>query len=315
MSNSTLLNSEASPPPSPPPSAGHNFFRSPNLLFAFLRVCIFMLLSYAISLALQFIAAALEPQKRSLVSPKRLAMAETIAFLGTFAAGLIMARLEKRSFGDYGFPLRGFLGRFFWQGALFGFVEISAVIGAIAAFGSYRFGSLAIHGEDLLRWASFWAAFFLVVGLYEEFTFRGYMQFTLAQGVGFWPAALLLSLAFGLVHITNPGENWIGIAGIVLTGLFWSFTLRRSGSLWFAVGMHASFDFGETFLYSVPDSGAVFPGHLSNATLAGSAWLTGGSAGPEASLFDFLILLLFFYAFHRLYPRRSPDPLPQHLDL
>lgn len=313
MNDFTLLNSEASPPPSPPQPAGHDFFRSPNLLFVFLRVCIFMLFSYGFSLALQFMAAAFEPRKLFLFSPKRLAITEAILFLGTFAAALVMSRLEKRPFGDYGLPLRGFLGRFFWQGALFGFVEISAVIGAVAAFGSYRFGSLAIHGEDLLRWASFWAVFFLVVGLYEEFTFRGYMQFTLAQGVGFWPAALLLSLAFGLVHITNPGENWIGIAGIVLTGLFWSFTLRRSGNLWFAVGMHASFDFGETFLYSVPDSGAVFPGHLSNATLAGSAWLTGGSAGPEASLFDFLTLLLFFYVFHRLYPVRSPEDSPTQL--
>jgi hypothetical protein len=66
--------------------------------------------------------------------------------------------------------------------------------------------------------------------------------------------------------------------------------------------MHASFDFGETFLYSVPDSGAIFPRHLSGATLAGPTWLTGGSAGPEASVFDFLVILAFFYIFHRLYP-------------
>jgi hypothetical protein len=144
MSDSTLLNSEASPPPSPQQPAGHDFFRSPNLLFVFLRVCIFLLLSYGISLVLQFMAAAFEPQKLSFFSPKRLATTEAILFLGTFAAGLVMARLEKRHFGDYGLPFRGFLGRFFWQGALFGFVEISAVIGAIAALGSYRFGSLAI---------------------------------------------------------------------------------------------------------------------------------------------------------------------------
>jgi hypothetical protein len=71
--------------------------------------------------------------------------------------------------------------------------------------------------------------------------------------------------------------------------------------------MHASFDFGETFLYSVPDSGVVFSGHLSNATLAGPWWLTGGSTGPEASVCDFIMLLVFFYVFHRLYRRR-----PQH---
>ena len=64
----------------------------------------------------------------------------------------------------------------------------------------------------------------------------------------------------------------------------------------------AAFDFGETFLYPVPDSGIIFPGHLSSATLAGPTWLVGGTAGPEASILDFLVLLSFFYVFHRLFP-------------
>jgi hypothetical protein len=220
-----------------------------------------------------------------------------------------MSQLERRPFGEYGLPARGAFGRLFWQGALFGLAEITAVIGFIAAFGSYHFGPLAIHGADVLRWAAFWFAFFVLVGLYEEFAFRGYVQFTLAQAVTFWPAAIVLSVAFGMVHITNPGESKLGVAGVMLAGLFWCFTLRRTGSLWFAVGMHAAFDFGETFLYSVPDSGVVFQGHLSNATLAGPRWLTGGSTGPEASVCDFVALLMLFYVFHKLYP-----PSTQSLD-
>ena len=88
----------------------------------------------------------------------------------------------------------------------------------------------------------------------------------------------------------------------MLAGLFWSFTLRRTGNLWFAVGMHAGFDFGETFLFSVPNSGLVMPGHLSNAVLHGPAWLTGGTPGPEASVFDFAILIAFFFIFNVIYP-------------
>jgi hypothetical protein len=78
--------------------------------------------------------------------------------------------------------------------------------------------------------------------------------------------------------------------------------------------MHTAFDFGETFLYSVPDSGVVFPGHLSDSTLSGPAWLTGGTAGPEASAFDFLMLSLFFFGFFLMYRRNrklepsSPSP-------
>lgn len=294
------------PAPLPEPPKRLDFFRSSNLLFVLIRIGIFILLSNAISIALQFVLLRQGLDRLSPFSPRGLAVGEGIAFVGVFAAGLLMTALERRKFGDYGLPARRDTPKNFLQGALFGLTEISAVIGVIAAFGAYHFGGLAVHGMALLRWGAFWGVFFLVVGFYEEFSFRGYPQFTLTQATGFWPAALVLSCGFGAVHLGNPGENWVGIAGIILTGLFWSFTLRRTGDLWFAVGMHASFDFGETFLYSVPDSGAVFPGHLSNATLAGPAWLTGGSAGPEGSVLDFIVLLIFFYAFHLLYPSAPP---------
>jgi len=308
MSETSYSTPELSPPPSPP-ATGHRIFQSQSLVFILLRIGMYIALSTGISFALLWIAAALMPGPRSSYSPKILTISETGSLAGALAAGLIMSQLEGRSFGAYGLPSRGAFGKLFWQGALFGVLEISAVIGFIAALGSYHFGSLAIHGTDVLRWAAFWFALFVMVGLYEEFAFRGYVQFTLARAINFWPAAILLSVAFGLVHITNPGESKLGVAGVVLAGLFWCFTLRRTGNLWFAVGMHASFDFGETFLYSVPDSGMVFQGHLSNATLAGPRWLTGGNTGPEASLCDFVMLIVLFYVFHKLYPARAQESL------
>ena len=293
------------PPQISPPSAERGVFHTHSLLFVLLRIGMYFALAEGVSFALQWIMVALSAGEISIYSPKILTISEGSSLAGAFAAGIAMSQLEGRSFADYGLPLHGAFGKLFWQGALFGLVEISSVLGVIATFGSYHFGGLGIHGADLLRWAAFWGAFFVLVGLYEEFAFRGYVQFTLAQAVGFWPAAVLLSVAFGFVHRSNPGESKMGLAGVVLTGLLWCFSLRRTGNLWFAVGMHASFDFGETFLYSVPDSGVVFRGHLSNATLAGPAWLTGGSAGPEGSVCDFAMLLIFFYVFHRLYPSRA----------
>jgi membrane protease YdiL (CAAX protease family) len=311
MTDTTSLTPQGPPQVDQASAPEHGVFQSTSILFVLLRICIFTVLAIGISFALQWILATLSVgDRRSPYSPINLAISEASSLAGVIAAGVAMSRLERRSFGEYGLPARGAFGKLFWQGALFGLLEISAVIGGIALPGSYHFGSLAIHGADLLRWAAFWGALFLMVGLYEEFAFRGYVQFTLAQRVSFWPAAVLLSVAFGLVHITNPGESKLGIAGVILTGLLWCFTLRRTGNLWFAVGMHASFDFGETFLYSVPDSGVVFPGHLSNATLAGPTWLTGGSTGPEASVCDFIVLLILFYVLHRLYPARLQNSPP-----
>jgi membrane protease YdiL (CAAX protease family) len=230
---------------------------------------------------------------------------ELASFLAAFLAAWIMSRLEVRPMSVYGLPARGAFGKQFWIGCFFGFFEIFALIALISAFGGYSFGRLADHGGAIAKWALFWVVFFVVVALLEEFLFRGYALYTLAEGIGFWPAAVLLAGVFGWVHKHNSGEDWVGVAGVVLVGLFWSFTLKRTGSLWFALGMHASFDFGETFLFSVPDSGMIFPGHLSNATLHGPNWLTGGTPGPEGSVFDFLILVVFFFVFDRLYPART----------
>src|SRR5579859_1082154 len=241
---------------------------------------------------------------RGVFSPGYQFFGELASFLCAFLAAWIMSRIEVRSPGVYGLPARGAFARLFFQGCLFGFGEIFLLIGLIAALGGYSFGSLAEHGAAIAKWALFWGALFLVVGLFEEFFFRGYSLYTLADGIGFWPAAVIMSGLFGAVHLQNSGEGWIGVAGVAFVGLFWSFTLKRSGSLWFALGMHASFDFGETFLFSVPDSGMIFPGHLSNAQLHGPKWLTGGSTGPEASLIDFMILALFFFLVHRLYPAK-----------
>jgi uncharacterized protein len=283
-----------------------NFFRNPNLPFVLLRVFLYLILAEAFTYGLFWIGNFFRPPDGSAFTAY-LMTSECLRFAGILAAAWVMSRLEKRNFGDYGLPLRTALGKRFWQGAAFGMVEISTVLAILASLGYYHFGSIQVHGATLFRWLAFWLAFFVVVGLFEEFAFRGYTQFALTQGAGFWWASIASSLTFGAVHVTNPGETWIGIAGVILTGLFWCFTLRRSGSLWFAVGMHAAFDFGETFVYSVPDSGIIFPGHLSGAALAGPAWLAGGTAGPEASVLDFLVLFLFFYVFHRLFPPNSQN--------
>lgn len=234
---------------------------------------------------------------------------EAAHFVAVIGAAALMSRLERRSLDAYGLPLHSAFGKLFWKGCLLGLCEICALVGLIGAFGGYSFGSLAQHGPEILGWAFEWAIIFLFVGLFEEFTFRGYAQFTLADGIGFWPAAIVLSFLFGAVHLRNPGEGWVGALSVMVIGLVFAFALRRTGNLWFVVGMHVSFDFGETFLFSVPNSGMIFEGHLSNATLSGAKWLTGGSVGPEGSIFSFLTMSGVALAIHLFFPPKEKEKL------
>jgi uncharacterized protein len=214
----------------------------------------------------------------------------------------VLAVIEKRPFGAYGLPWRGMIGKPFWLGLAWGVATLSVLMLLMRAAGVFSFGNLALHGTRIFKFAAFWGAYFLLVGFFEEFTFRGYTQFTLARGMGFWPTALLLSFIFGAVHLNNPGEAWVGALCAGFIGLFFCFTLRRTGSLWFAVGMHASWDWGESYLYSVPDSGGMATGHLLNSGFHGPRWLTGGSVGPEGSALVFVVIGASWLLFDRVYP-------------
>jgi membrane protease YdiL (CAAX protease family) len=260
----------------------------------------YVVMFVAVGLALLFILQRSSPPVRA---PALWGMLAS-EFLGVVAAiipAVVMARIEKRPFGDYGLPAKGAFGKLFWIGALWGIVALSALMLTLRGLHGFYFGPLALHGMRILKFALFWSVVFLLVGFFEEFLMRGYTQFTLASGMGFWPAAVVLSILFGALHLGNPGEAWVGAAAAGLIGLFFCLTLRRTGNLWFAVGFHMSFDWGETFLYSVPNSGTQPAGHLFNSSFQGPRWLTGGTVGPEGSVFVFVLIALLWVAFDRMY--------------
>ena len=305
----TEPSSQPSSPPAwqPPPPEGplSRILLGQEGLRAGWRLLLFAALWWIIEFAIRVVAAQIAGFPSQPCGPQAVAASDLIDFASAYAGALLMGRLERRSVHEYGLPLRAAFGKTFWQGFLLGLCEVSLLVGLIAALGGYSFGQLVLHGAGLWGWGAYWAAAFVIVGLSEEFLFRGYAQYTLAQGIGFWPAAIALSFSFGAVHWRNPGEGIAGVANVAVTGLVFCFTLRRTGNLWLAVGWHASFDFGETFLFSVPDSGFVFDHHLSNAALHGPTWLTGGTVGPEGSVLSFLTMGLAALAIHFLFPAKK----------
>jgi uncharacterized protein len=226
---------------------------------------------------------------------------EFAALLAAVIPALLLTKIEHRRWSSYGLPLHNAFGKLFWIGSLWGFAGITMLVGSQYELRVFDFGHLVLHGARMAKFAAFWLLMFLLVALFEEFVIRGYTQFTLARGLGFWPAAVVLSSVFGLIHYWNGGEQWPGLLAAAAIGFFFCLTLRRTGTLWFAVGFHAAWDWGETFFYSVPDSGTVFPGHLLSSSFHGPDWLTGGPVGPEGSALCFLVVALLWLAFDRTY--------------
>jgi membrane protease YdiL (CAAX protease family) len=275
------------------------------------RVLLYLFLTIAVApFAVFSLASRVFGRPHGSLTPEFLLFLEAVHFALIVGLTVLLARMERSSWQSYGLPFREAFQANFWVGLLLGLAEASVLIGLIEVFGGFSLEGWALRGGTILRWGLFHFVLFVLVGLYEEFLFRGYPQVALSKLIGFWPAAIALSIGFGLVHKANQGENWIGVASVMLVGLLFAFTLKRTGNLWYAVGLHAGFDWAQSFIYSVPDSGEVLRGHLWNSSLHGPDWLTGGSVGPEGSVFCFLTMGLQFLVVSWLFPAHQAETLP-----
>jgi uncharacterized protein len=294
----------------PVSSGPQKIFFGPKGLRAGWRILIFLMLV----VVLRYGVGAIRPLgrwARSLNSNGQtaavIALTELINVVVVFAAAGLMTFIDKRTFADYGLPWNQAFGKRFWQGLPLGFVMLTLLLGSIGALHGYSIDGAAMAGSTAVKFGVLWGFAFLLTGFFEEFAFRGYLQSALGDGIGFWPAAILLGIGFGVLHMTNPGEAIFGALMAGSFGLVAAFALWRTGNLWLPIGMHAAWDWGETYFYGTPDSGLVAPGHLLNSSFHGAKWLTGGTVGPEGSWLVFAVLPIWALAIHFLFPAKRPS--------
>lgn len=280
------------------------FFRPDLQIRAGWRLLIWLVIAGLIDSALEFLASLAIPgaNNHPFLDPRWLLTGDAFLFIAAVLATLIMARIENATLHDYYIPTRDFFRPQFWQGLLWGFLAVSLLVGLIAVFHGYRIIGMAIHGSALLRATLWWLAAAFAIGVAEEIAFRGYLLRTLAEGIRFWPAAILLSIGFGALHyFGKPFERWEDFACTGLLGLFGCLTIRRTGSLAFIIGFHAAFDWAAMFFYSGRNGGEFGVGHLLQTSWTGPDWLTGGMLGPEASRLVFIVIALLFLIFPFVY--------------
>jgi len=245
---------------------------------------------------------------------------ELAMFTLFFSTSWLMAAIERRKLSAFGLGGAHPLRRLF-MGAFWGITFISLLILALHSFHFLSFDSRLDHGPSILFWGAIQLFAFLLVGLTEEYTMRGYLQFTLTRGlvsignlispqhartIAFWSAAVITSALFLSAHIHNSGENWLGLFQVFLAGLLFVVALWRTGSLWWGIGFHMTWDWGQSFLYGVPDSGMLDQGRLFSTHAAGNPLFSGGTVGPEGSVLCMPIILLAIVVLFFTHP--SPQP-------
>lgn len=271
----------------------------------FIAIALYYVISNGVFLLLRPVLARLP---RGL-APSSLIVGELLTFAIVVLVSWIMSRIERRDMGEYGLPLKNarVLSRFVRGYILWGFLPLTLLLLILRALHAFYFGSQALHDGQIFYWAGIWGLLFLLVGLSEEYSVRGYLLSTLADGIGFWPAAVVLAALFASLHTHNYGESRIGILMTAFYAMFAAVILRYSGNLWLAVGAHAGWDWGQSYFYGVNDSGIQLPGHLLTPHIQGPAWLSGGNVGPEGSIACLALMVGMSALFAKIYKRaRAP---------
>ncbi len=237
-----------------------------------------------------------------IIRPRWMIAAEGAGLLCVAIATWIMAKVERRPTSAYGLGGRHRVGNLL-TGLGWGFALLSLLVLILHSAGLLVFDDRQLFGVAAVRYGATWLAAFLLVGMLEEYLFRGYLQFTLARGLGeiyawFQPASSSpsRSRAFGF---------WTSACILSL-----GFSLWRTGSLWWAIGFHTAWDWAQSYFYGVADSGSLAEGHLFASHPAGRHILSGGTTGPEGSVLILPIVAVAVVVVSITLPRRERSNAP-----
>lgn len=147
------------------------------------------------------------------------------------------------------------------------------------------FGALRIVPADAGSWwegAALALAILVPAALTEELALRGYAFTLLRRAWGVTTAVALTSVAFGLLHLFNPGVTAQSVVLVTLAGVFLAGVRLAFDSLWAAWLAHLGYNFVQLAVLHTPVSGLAVPQPYYRTISSGPVWLTGGAWGPEA---------------------------------
>lgn len=231
-----------------------------------------------------------------------------IAFTSVILATFIPSLFEQRRASSYG--LRGFP----WKNLAIGIVTAGGLV--TATYIAMRFAHLVQPAGPrtpwitILKYAPVWIGIFAMFAVLEELLTRGYLQYTLTRGLAFlyrrffgvsygiagafWTSAIATSLLYVVLYRGNLGQTDAGLRAIFTLGMLYCWSLWRTGSLWWALGFHAAWDFVQAFVFMQWDGGLPIRDHLFTWVATGPVQFSGGHAGLNGSLLVYPLLLIAF---------------------
>ncbi len=178
------------------------------------------------------------------------------------------------------------------KGMAIGFAVMSLTILTIVAVGAAHLcsspGSAIIH----IAHGTGWLLAETIGAAEEEVLFRGLLLVLVNRLLGERATIVITALAFSLAHGANPSASSIWMVRLAAAGALLAYSVFRSGTVWWGIGYHAGWNFASAPFFGAVGSGYRNEGHILSLLPSGSAVITGGTVGPEGSIFAFLAVVI-----------------------
>jgi membrane protease YdiL (CAAX protease family) len=151
---------------------------------------------------------------------------------------------------------------------------------------------------------------FFMGAFIEELIFRLIIYKLTEELLGTWIALLIQVLLFGFAHGLNENATLFTTFSVVIVGgLVYCAAYIYTRSLWLPLGFHFGWNFSQSGIFSMPNSGTPYEGLLLS-NISGPEWLTGGNWGIEGSYIAIFLCLAIGIAIMSLAKRKAYIVLP-----
>ena len=169
---------------------------------------------------------------------------------------------------------------------------VMAVGGGIAVSLSVRLHSWGWFLAD--------AAFFALLALAEEITFRGYPFQRFARAVGSAGAVLGFAALYAFLQALEPGASRASTCVAVVFTILLSTAYLRTQALWVSWGINFGWKAVQALLFGLAVRGVNSHSPVVQGDPMGPFWLTGGGFGLDGSWLAFFIFLAAIPVVYRL---------------
>ncbi len=206
---------------------------------------------------------------------------EALGFLAAHA--VVMRKLDRKEWSYVWLGRDAASPSKIATGAALGTLALALPVGALLLAGQLTIAD----APDGAWWTTAWlsAGVLLPAAFGEELFARGYLFALIREAAGWKWALTTTSVAFGLLHMANPGANWESLSVVVLAGFFLGAIVLVTGSLYAATLAHFFWNWIMAAVLHMPVSGFPIAGSPDYRVLeTGPDWLTGGNWGPEGGV-------------------------------